>query len=262
LKSFGSLWKFKNRGNTLEIITPYATTNNKFVSVFLTKQGKDYIVTDGGWIDDGVYENITENEANCFQKLYFHYEAAYDISTLEDKSGKQFYFKRTGKQIMIPSLVFDLANFISAIVSASLITFEDIKEKEEVETFGKQANNYVHALLKHGTTIKLNKPIDNQHKTVRFSAIITYTSKLTLINYVTGSNSNYFVNSICKASANFELAGKSGYSSHIKYKLSLLNDSAEGYATGKLYSHLELLESKTKTKPILWSQKDNMKQYI
>src|ERR1019366_8739891 len=224
LHSFGSLWKYKERGNTLEIITPYATTNDKFVSVFLTKQGKDYIVTDGGWIHTEVYENIAKNDALCFQKIYFHYEETYNISSLNDKSGTTFYYKKTNNQVMVPALIFDLANFISTIVSTSLITFEDLKEKEEVESFRKKANHYLQALIVDKSVLKINKPVDDKLKTVRFNAIITHRNKLTLVNYITGSNQNYFVNSICKASVNFEIVLKSAYKDHIKNKLSFINN--------------------------------------
>ena len=43
-KSFGGLWQSKERGNSLEIITPYATTNNRFVSVFLSNQNDQSLV--------------------------------------------------------------------------------------------------------------------------------------------------------------------------------------------------------------------------
>ena len=55
VSSFGSLWQTKVRGNTLEIITPFASTNHKFVSVFLTKNQDEYIVTDGGWLSGNEY---------------------------------------------------------------------------------------------------------------------------------------------------------------------------------------------------------------
>ena len=42
--SFGALWQYKERGNTLEIITPFATTNNRFISVFIKQQGNEFII--------------------------------------------------------------------------------------------------------------------------------------------------------------------------------------------------------------------------
>ena len=68
IKAFSSLWSFKKRGNSIEIVTPVSTTNDVFVSVFLTMRGDEYIVTDGGWIDAGVYDidevNNSQLESN------------------------------------------------------------------------------------------------------------------------------------------------------------------------------------------------------
>ena len=44
------------RGDTLEVITPFATTNDKFVSVFISERKNGYVVTDGGWITNGIYD--------------------------------------------------------------------------------------------------------------------------------------------------------------------------------------------------------------
>ena len=38
IASFSSLWKVKKYGKTIEIITPFFTTNDCFVSVFLTER--------------------------------------------------------------------------------------------------------------------------------------------------------------------------------------------------------------------------------
>ena len=263
INSFGSLWKFKERGDSLEIITPYATTNDKFISVFLTKQGKDYIVSDGGWIHTEVYENVSENEAVCFQKIHYHYLDSYDIQTTADKSKVKFYYKKTNSPIAIPSLVFDLANFVSAIVSASFVSFEDAKEKEERENFRRKANSYLLSVV--GKQImKLNKPLDESHKTnVKFNAIITGSkNRVTLVNYVTGSLPNYFINSICKASVNFEIADKSKYKPHISNRIALLNNKADGYLPERLNDYLELLENVAKTPPILWTEREKIKEFV
>ena len=41
VQAYQSLWHFKDYGNTLEIITPVATVNNMFVSIFITKRGNN-----------------------------------------------------------------------------------------------------------------------------------------------------------------------------------------------------------------------------
>lgn len=73
VKAYQSLWRFKDYGTTLEIITPVATVNNMFVSVFITKRGDDYIATDGGWIDSGLYECEINWTANVFNRIGIFY---------------------------------------------------------------------------------------------------------------------------------------------------------------------------------------------
>ena len=68
--SFSTLWQFKERGTALEVITPYATTSAKFVSVFISKQGEEFIVSDGGWIEEQVYGCILDLDNDCFQKIH------------------------------------------------------------------------------------------------------------------------------------------------------------------------------------------------
>ena len=54
--AFNSLWKMRMRGDTLEIITPFATTNDKFVSIFVSIRKNGYVVNDGGWLANGFYD--------------------------------------------------------------------------------------------------------------------------------------------------------------------------------------------------------------
>ena len=44
---YSRLWSFRERGDTVEIITPCSTTNDSFVSVFLTQRENEFIITDG-----------------------------------------------------------------------------------------------------------------------------------------------------------------------------------------------------------------------
>ena len=72
-RAYNSLWHFRDYGNTLEIITPVATINNMFVSIFITKRGDDYVATDGGWMDAGLYECEINWNAGVFNKIYAFY---------------------------------------------------------------------------------------------------------------------------------------------------------------------------------------------
>jgi hypothetical protein len=261
--AFGSLWKTKQRGETLEIITPYATTNDRFISVFLSKQNNQFVISDGGWISEETYDNNSKNVAECFFKVQNHYIEQYNILSTRNKSGQLFYYKKSKSEIDIPALVFDVSAFISAIASTSLITFEDEKEKAEKETFKRMANGFIRSFVEVDR-IKLNQFIDPNHKTIRFNAVIQSKkgSSLTLVNYVTGSNTNYFINSICKTTINYEITSKSSYDAYIKNRITIFNDNAEGYQPNKFADYVEQLVNATNNEPVIWSQKEKLQEII
>lgn len=47
IRSYNTLWKIKEQWKYNRNCTPIATTNNLFVSVFLTIRGDEYVITDG-----------------------------------------------------------------------------------------------------------------------------------------------------------------------------------------------------------------------
>lgn len=59
---YSRLWSFRERGDTVEIITPCSTTNDSFVSVFLTQRENEFIITDGGWISEKYYNDLIDLE--------------------------------------------------------------------------------------------------------------------------------------------------------------------------------------------------------
>lgn len=260
---FCSLWTFKERGETLEIITPFATTTDKFVSVFLTHKNKEFIVSDGGWLDDNSYESIPDFEDDIFMKVFTYYQTFYEIKTVRAKE-LDYYFKKTEKKELIPNLVFDLSNFISAICNSSQIQFIDLKEKEERALFQKQASDYIKAIVpkENKQTLFFRKSIDEKLKNIKFSAVVTNGGQMTLINYVTGSTPDYFISSIGKANIYFEVVNKSLYRPHIQNKVALINNTAKGYDESKLYDVLEQLKNTTKKNNILWHQKEKLKALL
>lgn len=262
-EEFCSLWTFKERGETLEIITPYTTTSNKFVSVFLTLKNKEFIVSDGGWLSDNTYETIPDFEDDVFGKVFAYYKNFYDIKAVKANE-LDYYFKKTDKKELLPNLVFDIANFVSAISSSCQIQFIDVKEKEEKARFNKQANNFLTGLIPKGDKPNLyfRKPVNDALKAIKFSAIATKNNKMTLINYVTGSTPEYFIGSIGKANITFEVVNKSTVKEHIKNKVALINDKAPGFNKDKLYVYLEQLESSTNKHNILWHERDKLKSLI
>ncbi len=253
-ESFCSLWSFKVRGKTLEIITPYSTTNFKFISVFVTQQRDELIVTDGGWLACGEYEIKPDFDDEIFMKIFNHYETFYEINKL-DNSSNTYYYKTTNKVDLVPNLVYDLTNFLSSILSTSQIQFLDQKEKEEKENFGKMADSYLSSFI-NKDNLKFRKELGDSYKTVRFNAIVSKGPKINLVKYITGSTPNYFLSSLTKATVDFEIANHSPFNDHIDNRVALVNDIASGFDERKLYRYLETLEEHTKKPSIKWSQRE------
>lgn len=261
VNSFGSLWKFKERGNTLEIITPFATTNHKFISVFLTKRNNEFIVSDGGWIENSEYETTLLNDEDAFQKLLFHYINTFDIMEIKGNGVTHFY-KKTSIQLMIPSIVFDMSNFISSIISASEVVYTDAKEIESRKLFQRDANNYISSFV-HAENIDYKGYLDKE-RTIKLNAIYKCSDKsnLILLNYITGTNNNSFNNSIFKADVIFGMANNSLYSPHIKSKVAFVNNIAEGYNPLKSSHFLNYLIESTNTIAINWSEREKLKHIL
>ncbi len=260
-RNFDALWSAKLRNDqVIEIITPYSTTSNKFVSLFVTKQNGRYIVSDGGLLNSEAYESEIDYDNQCLLKVLYHLEGYYEIKATTDKNGNKHYYKSTDNEKLIPNLVYEMAQYISMCVSAATVPFVDEKEKEEKETFRKQVNTYLESMVTKSSKLTLNGYLDKKNfRSVRFNAIIAKNnSSLSLVNYITGSNVSYFTKSISNASVLFEIADNSPYRDFIKQKIAVVNNGAEGFVSGKLQKHFEILHEHTGRDPINWSEKDNL----
>jgi len=260
-QSFGKLWACKERGNSLEIVTPFATTSQKFISVFLTLRVNEYVVTDGGWICEGIYENDFDREEDCFSKILSHYQNSFDVQETIASADRIFYYKKTSNIQAVPSILFDLATFVASVVSAAGIDFVDKFEKENKIRFSKQANTFLLNTFSKDR-IKLSTTLDSR-KQIRVNAIITKSpSQISLINYITGSNPYFFNNSISKTNFILELAAKAEERIFIDSTICLIDDFSDGYIPNKISTFLNHLEDNTKTKLLKWSQKERISHLI
>ncbi|WP_448104624.1 hypothetical protein [Pedobacter panaciterrae] len=252
---FCSLWSFKERGNSLEIITPFSTTNSKLISVFLTKRGDDFIITDGGWIMNGEYGVKVDLEDEIFLRIYDHYTHYYNVKTITNKATK-YYYKSISSLQLIPSLVYDMGHFMMAIISTSQIQFYDEKEKNERETFKSDANSFLTSFL-HKDKVIFNKELSKDYN-VKFNAIVADGGKIKLVKYVTGSTVSYFSNSLTKATVDFEIANGSPFNDVIIERVALINDAAQGFVEGSLFRYIYALQDHTMRDVVRWSQRDNL----
>lgn len=258
--SFCTLTQFKVRQNVLEVITPYSTINNKFVSVFITFTNNKIVITDSGWIDQNYYEApACEDSEEIVKRIIFSFKNAFNIKSTVDNTGSEFYYKTCENIDQIPSAVFDLANFIVGVVNSFCIQYKDEKEEKERATFRKDANDFLKAI--YSDSLQLRSSLDD-FKGIKFNAIVNKGADLFLFTYVTGSTQNYFENDLRKSIVNFEIALKSKYKHHIKERVTLVNDQSDGYLPEKSSCILEILQEKTTRKPIKWSQKEQILEVI
>lgn len=259
-KDFCSLTDYKMRGETIEIVTPFSTMNNKFVSVFLKESKSGFLISDGGWIDMNFYEiAINEESEDIIERLMGYYQHGYKVESTSDKAGTIYYFKLCSNLVDIASCVYDMANFTVGVLNALGASYKDEKEEKERETFRKDANEFLRANYKDN--LKLQSSLDD-FKNIKFNALITRKSDLFLVTYITGSSSYYFTNDLRKTIVNFEISEKSKYNSFIKERISIINDEANGYHPLKLRSVLDLLNEKVSREPIKWTEKEKILDLI
>ena len=259
--SFCNLTDAKIRNNFIEIITGFSTINFKFVSVFIhqDRSGK-YIVSDFGWLEQNYYDiSFCERQEEISERVKLFYIETYDVKITQDNSGNNFYYKSTNSISSLSSLVFDLANFIVGYVNAFNLRYKDEKEDKERETFRMDANNFLKTHYKDNVRLERNL---RDIKNIRFNAIIYRGSRINLVTYVTGSTPQIFENGLRKSIVNFEISERSVENIDIVEKISIINDSSEGYHKFRSESLLDLLGEKTTTKPILWSERKQMLQLL
>lgn len=257
--AYQSLWRFKDYGATLEIITPVATVNNMFVSIFITKRNDDYIATDGGWIDSGLYECEVNWKANVFNKIGIFYLEKFEIQKTQMK-GRTFYFKRINQLELLPNIVFDLANFVNAIVSTSNIQF--VSDRVDT-TFKKEVRGYLRREFGEDR-FEYDKPITDD-MSIRFNAIERNRNGIHLMNFVSGSNSSYYANSLCRSNMNFQMMLPFRDRYAIRNTITLLDDRTRSVIESpqvQTYYNYLLDNRSDSNKVVLWSQKAELAQAI
>jgi hypothetical protein len=258
---FCNLWKYKLRGETLEIITPFTTPNQKFVSVFVTQKNEAFVITDGGWLHAGEYSSENEIDSKSFEAILLYYEAFYELKRTTHFENVMFY--KTASDIeMIPNRIHDIAQFVSQILSTYGSMNQDKSiDIKEAENFSSNVDNYITGIVPR-SQIKFRVALSKEYDGVRFSAIITRGTKLSLVKYVTGATFDYYRKVISNATVDFEIASESDFRPYIKNKIAVLNDTANGFEAKKIYPYISRLEDIMERPVVRWSQRDNLSKIL
>lgn len=255
VRTYNSLWHLRILGESLEITTPMVTTTNKFVTVFITKRYDYYVVTDGGWVCSGKYECEIDPGKRFYNKVFEYYLRAYDILTTEGK-GYVFYYKKESNPDLVVNAVFELSNFISAIVSTSEVQYT--VDKKEVR-FNLQARSYLHGALGEG--IRYDEPLV-PYSSVKYSAVSHYNGHTQVINFISGSTSSYYNSSLCKSNIHFDMLKDVSNVMKINRKVSLLDDTNPVIINSQMVREMCEYTEKCGNTIVLWRDRESLKTYL
>jgi hypothetical protein len=122
---------------------------------------------------------------------------------------------------------------------------------------------YIASLLPSDIKIRKDQAIDDNHRHLKFGAIIPYHKKVTLVNHVTGTSDYYFRNSIARSNMGFELLKNSTFDMRlIREIVTMINDQAIGYNSEKIAPIIDLARDKIGSKIVFWSQKDMIRELM
>lgn len=258
LTAFSALWRVRKIGNSYEIITPVATSNNMFVSVFLTRRGGEYVVTDAGWIDSGAYD-IDEISDAVYKKIISYYMYSYGIRTVKAHN-LVYYFKKTDMAFLVPNLVFDVSAFISGLVSTSCAEIAQTTDKS-YNIFNKKAHAYLRTFIPNDSFLS-KKEVKETFPALTFGAAVKCQSGISLLNFATGSNANYYINSLCKSQTSFEIVKNSDVGNKFQNRILLLDDSKKSLNTDKVGVYVDFIRNKRICDIDTWSQRMVLKDRL
>lgn len=254
--AFDSLWHIRPRGRSFEVITPFPAAGDKFVSVFITMQNGNYIVTDGGWICDDVYAigKDTPDLSKIFDRIYDYFVADFVISKTLTGTGRVICFKSTHDERLVPKLVFDVANFVAIVASMALVPLKE--EVEQRNKFRAHTADVISELV-GGERFQQNAVFTEKVPAAKFNAIISMPdNRSVLINCITGSSPAYMVNGYCKSNAMFDMLQQARADTFVKDKIVIMDDCARGFEMDQLRGFFDMGRAKGQ-RILMWSKDEH-----
>ena len=192
-------------------------------------------------------------------RVTHNYQINYNIHEAINSRGDKFYYKSCNNELELASIVFDLANFVVGVINSTCIQYVDEKDAKERETFKRDADNFLKSF--YSERVVFRKSLDD-FSSIKFNAIINKKQDIYLITYITGSSQFYFENDLRRTIVNFEIALRSKFKHYIKERLSIVNNSSDGYHPERSSTIINLLKEKTTKLPINWSEKERILEYV
>jgi len=256
-KDFDSLWRCKQRGNTVEITTPYLLPDSTLLSLFITKRSEKFIVHDGGSISQIVAESCPFPDDEIKSSLA-GFSVKYGIMRGRDAANQTIYFKDCKKPSLISSIAFDLASFATTVTNVLVAASIDEPGIEPDERFQRNADSFIKSVIPTGLKFKPRCQIQ-EVPGVKFSAVIQNSNRIWIVSYVTGSTLPYFLRSIAITKMNFEHVWDCKLAKHnaIGGTIPLLNTDARGYQPRKIEWQTKMLKVSARETLLTWSGRGN-----
>ena len=189
-KDFNSLWHCKQRGNTVEISTPYLLPDSTLLSLFITERNKKIIVHDGGSISQIVSEYCPFPDDEIKASLD-GFSAKYGIKQALNASKQKIFFKDCEKSALVSSIAFDLASFATTATNVLVAASYDEPDVEPDDRFQRSADRFIKAALPSELKYKPRHEI-KEVPGVKFSGVIEQSNKIWIVSYITGSDLHRF----------------------------------------------------------------------
>src|SRR5437870_9715243 len=127
-RDFSALWKCQQRGNSLEITTPYLLPDSTLLSLFLTQRENRFIVCDGGGVFEVIEDYCPFPRPKAIAELQGY---AHKFGLKQGHSeGKPLFFKDCDDIRLVSSLAFDVATFATMATSAMVASAEEIETED------------------------------------------------------------------------------------------------------------------------------------
>ncbi len=227
---FNSLWNYKLRGGTLEIITPFSTLINNFITVFLTQRGDRFIVSDG----QNLKRNLEKLEiSNNHKNTLFLNEIAnhYEVKKSEDKS-RCFYFKSTTNLRLLTAYIYDVVFFQNAVFNLLYSNSAFCELETQEQRFSTQTTELLQRKIEDNRNNNFFE-LDKRNPLITnagFNAVLKQTgsNRLWAAMCISGSSPSYFCNSMNRATAGFLHVNNQKDLKESIYLAAIIDETAKG----------------------------------
>lgn len=244
------------RGDTIEIITAIPTITSSYVSVFISKQGDTFNVSDGGWISRNLYEGQELDDSDTLKRITNQYKEYFKIKELKLNESNIFYYKKTNQLKLVSALVYDVGHFVSAVVNTQNVIFKEVDDDKVV--FHNTMNTFLRSRFDQ-SKIELNHPVKiTEKQNIRFNAIVHANARdHYYVMYVTGSRNSFFIKDLTQATVNFEILNEQAIKKEYFKKVAVINLAAPGYDSDKSDIYIERLGRALERPPVLIRTKND-----